>query len=76
MGISGFSVNRIVLTTIKPLASEILINDEEDLLALKRHGIGVTAAFTSDSGNRWSTEWAAGRELRALGPTGSLYLSA
>ena len=60
MGISGFpSVNGIVLTTIKLLASEILINDEEDhLLALKRHGIGVTAAFTSDSGNRWSTEWA------------------
>lgn len=60
MGISGFpNINGIVLTTIKPLASEVLINEEEDpLLALKRHGIGMTAAFTSDSGNRWATEWA------------------
>ena len=59
-GITGFpAIDGVVLTTIKPLATQILINDEEDpLLALHRHGIGVTGAFTSDSGNRWSTAWA------------------
>jgi uncharacterized membrane protein len=58
-GISGFPpVRGIVLTTTRPLATEILINDEEDpLLAIHRHGIGVTAAFTSDSGERWSAPW-------------------
>ena len=58
-GLGAFPpVDGIVLTTIKPLATEILMNDEEDpLLALYRHGIGITAVYTSDSGERWSSSW-------------------
>ena len=51
-------IDGIVLTTLKPLARAILVNDEDDpLLSTRRHGIGVTAAFSSDSGDRWSGDW-------------------
>lgn len=58
-GLGGFPpVDGIVLSTIKPLATEILVNEAEDpLLATYRHGIGLSAVFTSDSGGRWTSSW-------------------
>lgn len=48
----------VVLTTIKPLSRLVLTNDEQDpVLALSRHGLGKTAAFTSDARSRWSSDW-------------------
>ncbi|OUU21463.1 MAG: hypothetical protein CBC13_09060 [Planctomycetia bacterium TMED53] len=58
-GLDSFPpIEGIVLTTTKPLATEVLLNDEEDpLVSLYRHGIGISAVFTSDSGERWSSAW-------------------
>jgi uncharacterized membrane protein len=48
----------IVLTTLKPLSRLVLVNPDEDpVLALGRHGLGKTAAFTSDARARWSASW-------------------
>ena len=56
---AGFpALHGIVLTTAKPLSRLVLVNDEQDpVLALSRHGLGKTAAFTSDARARWSTDW-------------------
>ncbi len=51
----------LVLTMAKPRAETILLApDEEDsdpLLAVWRHGLGTTAAFTSDLSANWGRDW-------------------
>ncbi|MGE4620005.1 MAG: glutamine amidotransferase [Planctomycetota bacterium] len=56
---AGFPpLHGVVLTTIKPLSRLVLVNEEQDpVLALGRHGLGKTAAFTSDARARWSADW-------------------
>ncbi len=56
---AGFPpLHGVVLTTVKPLSRLVLVNDEQDpVLALGRHGLGKTAAFTSDVRSRWSADW-------------------
>lgn len=47
-----------ILTTIKPTSEQILVSDEGDpLLALWQYGLGRSAAWTSDSGERWAKNW-------------------
>lgn len=47
-----------VATTSKPAAKTILISDSGDpILAQWRHGLGRSAAFTSDTKPRWAEEW-------------------
>ncbi|MGE4601293.1 MAG: glutamine amidotransferase, partial [Planctomycetota bacterium] len=56
---AGFPpLHGVVLTTVKPLSRLVLVNEEQDpVLALSRHGLGKTAAFTSDVRSRWSADW-------------------
>ena len=58
-GLDGFPpLHGIVLTTVKPMSRLVLVNPDEDpVLALGRHGLGKTAAFTSDARSRWSADW-------------------
>lgn len=51
-----------VATAPKPRAEVPLVNPKEDkdpILAHWRHGMGKTAAFTSDAKNRWAANWLA-----------------
>ena len=56
---SGFPpLHGHVLTTSKPLADVSLVSHQDDpILAQWRYGLGRTAAFTSDSTSRWSSDW-------------------
>ncbi len=51
----------LVLTTAKPRAEVILLapdqEDSDPLLAVWRHGLGTTAAFTSDLSANWGRDW-------------------
>ena len=51
----------LVLTTVKPRAEAILMapdgDDSDPLLAKWRHGLGTTAAFTSDLSAHWGRDW-------------------
>ncbi len=59
LAVDGFPpLHGVVLTTVKPLSRLVLINDEQDpVLALNRHGLGKTAALTTDARARWSADW-------------------
>jgi len=47
-----------VVTSIRPEAQLILQSEKEDpLLAIRRYGLGKTAAFTSDAKRRWAQQW-------------------
>ncbi|NQU39786.1 MAG: VWA domain-containing protein [Lentisphaerae bacterium] len=51
----------LVLTMAKPRAETVLLAPDEDdsdpLLAVWRHGLGTTAAFTSDLSSNWGRDW-------------------
>jgi len=51
----------LVLTMAKPRAQTILLapddEDSDPLLAVWRHGLGTTAAFTSDLSANWGRDW-------------------
>lgn len=55
----GFpTLDGYVITTAKPLAEVALVSHQDDpVLATWRYGLGRTAAFTSDSGERWAAGW-------------------
>ncbi|MDA3962310.1 MAG: VWA domain-containing protein [Planctomycetota bacterium] len=51
-----------VIATLKPRARQILLRATEDddpdpVLAVWKHGLGTSAAFTSDLGGRWAKAW-------------------
>ena len=51
----------LVLTTAKPRAQSILLapdkEDSDPLLTIWRHGLGTTAAFSSDLSANWGRDW-------------------
>jgi uncharacterized membrane protein len=51
----------LVLTMAKPRAETVLLAPDEDdtdpVLAVWRHGLGTTAAFTSDLSANWGRDW-------------------
>jgi hypothetical protein len=58
------SLQSLVVTLPKDRAEVVLTapiegaeKDEDPVLALSRHGIGRTAAFTSDLSSKWGQEW-------------------
>ncbi len=61
--IDGFSAGfpqllGYVVTSVRPEAQLILQSDKKDpLLAIRRYGLGKTAAFTSDAKPRWAQQW-------------------
>lgn len=60
------SIGAYVATAAKPTAETILLGvREEPILAVRRHGLGRTAAFTSDLG-AWTGDLASGPELPSL----------
>ena len=47
-----------VITRPRPTSEVVLVTESGDpLLAWWRHGLGMSAAFTSDAKNRWAAEW-------------------
>ncbi|MFH1738728.1 MAG: glutamine amidotransferase [bacterium] len=49
-----------VITTIRPESQSVLESHQEDpVLALRRYGVGKSAAFTSDAKRRWAKDWIA-----------------
>ena len=59
LGDEGFpQLHGYVLTTAKPLAETSLVSHTQDpILSIWRYGLGRTAAFTSDGGGRWASDW-------------------
>jgi hypothetical protein len=48
-----------VRTERRPTAdTALLVGEDEPLLALWRYGLGTVAAWTSDDGGRWASDWA------------------
>lgn len=58
----------LVLTMAKPRAESVLVAPDEEehdpLLAVWRHGLGTTAAFTSDLSANWGRDWVAWERYR------------
>lgn len=56
------------LSTARGVPSRVLIEtaDGDPVLAVGRYGLGKTAAFTGDDGQRWSTHWARQAEFSKL----------
>ncbi|HPA46433.1 MAG TPA: glutamine amidotransferase [bacterium] len=49
-----------VLTTLRPESQMVLTTEQQDpVLALRRYGVGKSAAFTSDAKARWAQSWIA-----------------
>lgn len=47
-----------ILTTIKPTAEQALVSDEGDpVLSVWQYGLGRSAVWTSDAGQRWAGDW-------------------
>jgi len=56
------------LTSLRPAPAQVLLRAPEDdpLLAVGRAGLGRTAAWTSDAGNRWAAPWLADGDLERI----------
>jgi len=70
-GIEGFPpLHAYVLTTPKARASVILKGPDKEevdpVLAVWRYGLGKTAAFTSDLGPNWASDWVPWERYRAF----------
>ncbi|MFT5122519.1 MAG: putative membrane protein [Kiritimatiellia bacterium] len=59
-----------VITSLKPRANNVLLHqydeEEDPILAVHRHGLGKTAAFTSDLNANWGRDWVSWEHYRAF----------
>jgi uncharacterized membrane protein len=70
-GMDGLpNLHGYVITTLKPRANNVLLHryeeEEDPILAVHRHGLGKTAAFTSDLSANWGKDWVTWEHYRAF----------